>query len=151
MKILANVGCVLLIYGCVQAIRDRVSGKEGSSASTSFDWMFLWLLLAVAVTGLVTEVFRFVVESGDGGAAAAGVHSGLESIAYAVYFVHLVLVFHLLVYLPFSKFAHILYRTVALVYAEHTGRNQESMQAVPARAVAGPRSDQAVGEVQAVS
>jgi quinone-modifying oxidoreductase subunit QmoC len=120
MKILANIGCVLLIFGCAKAIVDRArAAQTDGPASTSFDWLFVWLLLAVAVTGLVTEVLRFAV-----GADLESAGASLKNTALAVYFVHLVLVFQLLVYLPFSKFAHIVYRTVAMVYAEHSGRNE---------------------------
>jgi len=122
MKILANVGCVVLIIGCIKAILDRMGNREESGASTSFDWIFVWLLLIVAVTGLLTEVFRFVAEPAEHAAGHAG-RTGLEYTAFAVYFVHLTFVFELLVYLPYSKFAHLVYRSVALVYAEHTGRN----------------------------
>jgi quinone-modifying oxidoreductase subunit QmoC len=119
-KMLANLGGIVLIVGCVIAIRDRLAGKEESAESTPFDWIFAWLLLGVAVTGLLTEVLRLVAEPRE--------LTALVSAAYAVYFVHLVLVFDLLVYLPYSKFAHIVYRTVALVYGEHTGRNQEAAE-----------------------
>jgi quinone-modifying oxidoreductase subunit QmoC len=119
-KILANVGCVALIAGCVIAIRDRMKKKEESGASHSFDWIFVWLLLGVGVTGLLTEVLRLVADRGVYGAEHV-TWTGLEFIAYGVYFVHLVLVFDLLVYLPYSKFAHVVYRTVAMVYAEHSG------------------------------
>ena len=114
MKVLANVGGVLLLVGCVKAIADRRRDAPGAAASTAFDWIFVWLLLAVGVTGFATEALRFTVDPA----------SALASVAYAVYFVHLVVVFQLLVYLPYSKFAHLLYRTVAIVYAEHTARHR---------------------------
>ena len=115
MKVLANVGGVLLIYGSVKAIMDRRSSSAAAGKSTAFDWVFVWLLLSVGVTGFATEVFRFTVDPSAESAAVTA--------AYAAYFVHLVLVFQLLVYLPYSKFAHIFYRMLAMVYAEHTGRN----------------------------
>jgi quinone-modifying oxidoreductase subunit QmoC len=122
MKLLANVGGVVLVVGCVKAITDR--RRSQSSVTTAFDNLFVWLLLGVAVTGFLTEVFRFAIEG-------AG-QSGLTFSAYFTYFVHLVLVFGLLVYLPYSKFAHLIYRTVALVYAEHSGRNLDGRQLLPA-------------------
>jgi len=114
MKILANLGCAALIFGCVKAISGRLEDQDDSPASTSFDWVFVGLLLGVGVSGLLTEICRFAFEP-------MGIDA-LKYVAWGIYFVHLVLVFDLLVYLPYSKFAHIVYRTVALVYAEHSGR-----------------------------
>ena len=119
-KILANLGGIALVVGSVLAIQERRSGEKDAPASSSFDWLFLGLLLVVGVTGLLTEILRYVAEPSGA--------EGLVYAAYAVYFVHLVAVFDLLVYLPYSKLAHVLYRTVALVYAEHSGRNQKILE-----------------------
>jgi quinone-modifying oxidoreductase subunit QmoC len=121
MKILANVGGVLLVFGCSKAILDRFRDRDGSQTSTAFDWMFVWLLLGVAVTGFAIEVFRFTIDPAT--------QSTAVTVAYAVYFVHLVLVFQLLVYLPYSKFAHLLYRTTAMVYVERSGRGRQLAKA----------------------
>jgi quinone-modifying oxidoreductase subunit QmoC len=120
-KILANLGAVALIAGCLLAIANRARGLKESGASTAFDWIFVGLLLGVGVTGLLTESLRFAAAPAAP-AASAGL-SALGYVAYSIYFIHLVLVFDLLVYLPYSKFAHVLYRPVALVYAEHSGRS----------------------------
>lgn len=121
MKVLANVGGVLLVFGAVKVISDRLRTIDDAQANTAFDWMFVWLLLGVGVTGFAIEALRFAIEPAT--------ESAMVSIAYGIYFVHLVLVFQLLVYLPYSKFAHLLYRTVAMVYVEHSGRNGRSAQA----------------------
>lgn len=112
MKILANLGGVALIFGAGRALMDRTGSGKGVPSSTAFDWTFLWVVLGVGATGFATEILRFTVQPGTSAAP----------VAYGVYVVHLVLVFHLLVYLPYSKFAHVLYRTVAMAYGEHTGR-----------------------------
>jgi quinone-modifying oxidoreductase subunit QmoC len=114
MKMLANIGGVLLVFGCTKGIVDRLRDRNDAQTSTAFDWMFIWLLLGVGVTGFMIEILRFAIGPETASAAV--------SIAYALYFVHLVLVFQLLVYLPYSKFAHIMYRTVAMVYGVQTGR-----------------------------
>ncbi|MBF0482903.1 MAG: heterodisulfide reductase subunit E, partial [Desulfovibrionaceae bacterium] len=44
------------------------------------------------------------------------------TLAYPVYYLHLVAVFMLFAYLPWSKLGHLVYRTTALVYARYSGR-----------------------------
>jgi len=106
-KILANVGGVALVGGCLLMIQDRLKDGEDGGHSTFFDWTFIGTLLAVTVTGLATEMLHY---------------ARVEPLRYIVYYVHLVFVFMLLIYLPYSKFAHMFYRATAMVYAEYSGR-----------------------------
>jgi quinone-modifying oxidoreductase subunit QmoC len=107
-KILANLGGAFLVLGCILMILDRLEDDKPTGGSTYFDWSFLLILLVVTVSGFATELLHYL---------------RLEPHRHIVYFIHLVLVFVLLINLPFSKFAHVVYRTTAMVFAEHTGRN----------------------------
>lgn len=109
-RLLANLGGVAVLIGCGMMIMQRFRDNEAerpTAASTYFDWAFVWTLLLVVLTGFASEGLHY---------------ARLEPHRLAVYFVHLLLVFVLLMYLPYSKFAHMIYRTTALVYADHTGR-----------------------------
>lgn len=105
IKWLGNLGGIALIIGVGLMIAHRLSRKDQVHAYK--DWYLLWLVMGVAITGLLTELLRL------GGAF------GLMAI---IYFIHLVLVWSLFAYLPFSKLAHLVYRTVAMAYQEYSGR-----------------------------
>ncbi len=97
LKIFANLCAAAILAGCLILLAQR-----WRSPSTYFDWFFLLTLAGVAVTGIASELLRL----------AAAV-----MVMYAVYYVHLVLIFALLLYAPYSKFAHLAYRTVAIAAA----------------------------------
>jgi quinone-modifying oxidoreductase subunit QmoC len=109
VKLLANLGAIALITGCTIVISNRLKEDEAKSKSTYLDWVFIIIVYLVAISGLLTEIVRLV---------------NIPVLAYSIYFIHLVLVFYLIAYLPFSKFAHMIYRTVALVYASYSGREK---------------------------
>lgn len=104
-KILGNLGGIALFLGCTLAIYNRLTNKDVKGGSY-FDWFFLLILYAVAITGILTELARLA------GSIAA----------YWLYLVHLVVIFMLIIYAPYSKFAHLVYRGVAMAYAKSTGR-----------------------------
>jgi nitrate reductase gamma subunit len=108
-----------LIYGSAYFIYKRLEGKEEYSTYTHFtDWTFLLLLLLIGVTGFLVDLF--VLED-------------IPVFAYATYSLHLILVFDLLITAPFTKFAHALYRPLALWTLE-TNRAAES--SVPPEVIA---------------
>jgi len=108
IKWIGNVGAIILIFGSSLAIVNRLSQGEDGGKDTYFDWLFLLVVLGTGVTGFLSEILRL---------------ADVPGAAYPTYFIHLVCVWFLFAYFPFSKFAHALYRTTALVYARHIGRD----------------------------
>ena len=94
--------------------------SEGNLSGAYADWFLLYLILFVGLTGLGAEVLRIL---------------GLK-LAYAVYVFHLACVFVLFLGLPFSKFAHLIYRTTVMVYDRYMTDVRERMAATaPAASV----------------
>jgi quinone-modifying oxidoreductase subunit QmoC len=108
VKILANVSGIALIVGAILMINSRLKDKgENIGKGSYFDWSLLILVLALGVTGMLSELTRL---------------AHLPVIAYPMYFTHLVFVFCLFAYLPYSKLAHLVYRTVAMAYSRYSER-----------------------------
>jgi len=124
IKWLGNASAVALIAGSWLMIQNRKElGAKGDLKSSAYDLFFLYIIFGVGVTGFLAQVFRFL---------------GFPPIiAYPTYFIHLVLVFALLIYSPYSKFAHFVYRTVALIHKRY------------AELEAGPASEPAAAKAQA--
>jgi len=102
VKIAANIGAFLLIGGIwmIRSMREQKTREDVLKSSVQ-DWNLIWLIFAVGVTGLGSEILRLIQ---------------LKYLAYPVYLVHLGCVLVLFLSLPYTKFAHLIYRTTAYVY-----------------------------------
>ena len=109
MKIVGNVSALALIFGISLVAGNRLKNAEKAGKGSYFDWLFISVIFIIAVTGLLAELLRL---------------GNIAALAYPVYFVHLVFVFFLFVYAPFSKMAHMVYRTTAMVFARQAGRDK---------------------------
>jgi quinone-modifying oxidoreductase, subunit QmoC len=107
MKIFANLGAALAMVGSIMLLMGRVGRREKINKGTWFDWYLVLLLNFVLATGILTELSRL---------------SGIAVLAFTIYVIHLVGVYCLLTYIPFSKLAHLLYRTLAMHHGRLTGR-----------------------------
>jgi len=114
-KILGHIGFLALIAGLIIVIRHRMSEDQSVSKASYQDWYLLLVLLAVAVTGQALEIIRF---------------TRIAWLAYATYVVHLTFVFSLIGYFPYSKFAHMFYRFVAILHSKYSGRDATVKAAV---------------------
>lgn len=110
-KILANVGGLAVLVGVLLMIWERLYFGHLAGTSSYFDWLLVWSICLVVVSGFATELLHYL---------------RMAPHRHVAYFIHLVFVFSLLVYLPYSKFAHMLYRATAMVFAERYGREAGS-------------------------
>ncbi len=105
IKWLGNAAGIALIIGSGLMIAQRLGKKD--QVTSYKDWYLLALVMGLGGTGLLTEMLRL---------------GGLYGSMAIVYWLHLILVWALFAYTPFSKLAHLVYRTVAMAYQEYTGR-----------------------------
>jgi quinone-modifying oxidoreductase subunit QmoC len=105
IKILGNLSAVALVAGGVWLWVNRAKDGNRAGASTAFDMFFLYVVLAVIATGCLVEAGRFVLA---------------PQIASWLYVLHLGVVLCLFLTFPYSKFAHLLYRTLAMVHERMT-------------------------------
>lgn len=108
VKIVGNVGGIALLVGLTQVM--STWRRRSSDRAAYSDWFFPALLGLTVLSGFSTEILRF-----------AGVR-----LAYPAYAVHLVFVFALFVYFPFSKFAHALYYPTGFTFARSIGGRKKA-------------------------
>ncbi len=105
IKWLGNVAGISLVLGGLLLLKNRLAKKD--QISSYWDWYLVGLVLTLGVTGMLTEMLRL---------------GGMYDLSAFIYFIHLLSVWVLFAYTPFSKLAHIVYRTVAMAYQEYSGR-----------------------------
>ncbi len=106
VKLLANVSAVAMIAGIgILWMNRKEMETAGKAANTFYDWFLIWIIMGVGVTGLAAELLRLV---------------GIPSLGYVVYYLHLISVAMLFLYLPYTKFAHIVYRTFAMAFEKYS-------------------------------
>jgi len=105
IKWLANISGVALVIGSAMMIKNRLSNKDQLTAYK--DWFILGVVFTLGLSGMLTEMARL---------------AHMEWTCYFFYWVHLIAIFNLFAFLPFSKMAHLVYRLVAMGYADYGNR-----------------------------
>jgi len=110
LKWLANVSAIALLFGISLVMSNRMKNQEKAGKGGYYDWLLIYIIFAVMATGILSELFRL---------------ADLALLSYLIYFSHLVVVFFLFAYAPFSKMAHMVYRATAMVFAKAIERDVE--------------------------
>ena len=100
IKLIGNASAVLLVVGLAFLVANRARG-DGAGRTRPFDVFFLALVGVVVLSGVGAELGRLYLP---------------PAAAIAFYLVHLGSILSLFLTFPFSKFAHALYRTLAMAH-----------------------------------
>jgi ferredoxin len=102
VRLLGTLAGAALIYGTTVLIVRRLRKSDRSSLhSTTSDWSFLLLLWIAGMTGFVLELALYLPQAPAWG--------------YPMFLVHVAVAMALVLLVPFGKFAHVLYRPLALL------------------------------------
>ncbi|NOZ45529.1 MAG: hypothetical protein GXO79_01980 [Chlorobi bacterium] len=105
-KKLGHLAATMLLIGLGIMIYSRLFNKSKSGHSNYADWLFLISMFLLTLSGIFTDIAR----------------SQNWSLAYHIYFFHLISIWFIVIYLPYTKFGHVFYRIVAMSFAKSIGR-----------------------------
>jgi len=99
---LATIG---LLTGCIYFVRQRIlKTKHVQFKKThSTDWMFVILLIIITISGIVQHILH---------------RTGYLEAANITYILHMMVVVPWLLRMPFTKWSHLVYRPMAMYFAE---------------------------------
>jgi len=100
-KILGNVSAVLLVVGGGMLVRNRICKPRDVGATTAVDAFFIGVVCLVIASGILTELARIC---------------GVPYLGCWLYVTHLGAVLCLFLVAPYSMFAHVLYRFLAMLH-----------------------------------
>jgi ferredoxin len=119
IRLLGTISGLFLLYGTNLAVIKRLR-KEGVSyeKSTFSDWIFLILMDLAGITGFLLEI---------------AVYLPPQTWSYWMLLAHLIVVGELLILAPFTKFAHAVYRSIALYFwaLKPLEEKEKSIEMVP--------------------
>ena len=116
IKTLGALSGLAMLIGSSMMIARRRANRDEVGANGYADYLFLYIIFMVALTGMFSWLTRLV---------------GIPMLAYVTYYLHILGVFFLLWYMPYSKFAHMLYRVMGLVYSTSIDRRPRDMNRIP--------------------
>jgi ferredoxin len=100
MRVLGAVGGVVCLYGlAIMLFRAEPASEAHWRKRTFADWFFPVLLAATVLTGLLTEILGYLPMTATG---------------HVLFLTHVLLAMDLIAMLPLTRFAHVLYRPLAL-------------------------------------
>jgi quinone-modifying oxidoreductase subunit QmoC len=109
VKILALISSIAFATGFIIILLNRFAQAGKAGIGSYFDWVFLLIVFGVGATGMLAWVLRLAD----------------MNVGYIVYYFHLVFIWSLFAYAPYSKFAHLFYRTTAMVFVKNSGRDKK--------------------------
>jgi quinone-modifying oxidoreductase subunit QmoC len=105
VKWVGNASAIGLIFGINLVVRYRLQNKEKAGQGGYYDWLLISVIYIIAVSGILAELLRI---------------ADIPIVAFPTYFIHLVAVFFLFAYAPYSKMAHMVYRATAMTFDKYT-------------------------------
>jgi ferredoxin/nitrate reductase gamma subunit len=118
-RVVGTIGGLAMMYGVTWFMINRQQKVSAAAQHSSpSDWLFLWMLWITGLTGFIIEISLYLPQDHP------------QPWAYVLFLVHVAIAMELVLFIPFTKFAHVMYRPVALFFYGLAKERSRELQTV---------------------